>query len=435
MTIFSTKARIPPYPRMTGPAHRMFEGEVGNLPAYPVLILLAGFPVWWALGATPFMPIMLAALMALILFWKRHTILVPGILPWAAFLIWIFGAGISIRGSGAIMAYSQRVGELVAIGIFMLYVVNARKFLPRRKLVSALLIVWATVVILGFAGMMFPEFRLHTPIGAILPGSLTSNELVSDLVNPPLAEVQQPWGAPEPYVRPSAPFPYANSWGVAFIVLSPVVFSRIVSDHRWWIKVALFMGFAASLIPALATSNRGMFIGLAISIGYVTLRLLLRRKVLQVAGILGVVLSGAFVLMASGAISEILGRQEYSDSTGGRLALYEATLKEVAKSPFLGFGSPRLEETIGVSLGTQGYVWMLAFCYGLVGLGLFCLFLVSAWLRTMRHTGTDTHWLHSVPLAVMCTIPFYSYATIQLSCVVIIIALLLRERYVESSDS
>lgn len=141
--------------------------------------------------------------------------------------------------------------------------------------------------------------------------------------------------------------------------------------------MALFMGFAASLIPALATSNRGMFIGLAISIGYVTLRLLHRRKVLQVAGILGVVLSGAFVLMASGAISEILGRQEYSDSTGGRLALYEATLKEVAKSPFLGFGSPRLEETIGVSLGTQGYVWMLAFCYGLVGLGLFAFF----WFR------------------------------------------------------
>lgn len=218
MTMFSTKARIPPYSRMTGPAHRMFEGEVGNLPAYPVLILLAGFPVWWALGAAPFMPIMLAALMALILFWKRHTILVPGILPWAAFLIWVLGAGISIRGSGAIMAYSQRVGELVAVGIFMLYVVNARKFLPRRKLVSGLLIVWATVVILGFAGMIFPEFRLHTPIGAILPGSLTSNELVSDLVNPRWLRFNSRGVRPSPmfdHRRPS-PTPIVGVWPSSF---------------------------------------------------------------------------------------------------------------------------------------------------------------------------------------------------------------------------
>ncbi|MFI5426971.1 hypothetical protein [Aeromicrobium sp. UC242_57] len=45
-----------------------------------------------------------------------------------------------------------------------------------------------------------------------MPGSLTSNEYVHDLFFPPFAEIQQPFGAPADLLRPSAPFPYANSW-------------------------------------------------------------------------------------------------------------------------------------------------------------------------------------------------------------------------------
>jgi hypothetical protein len=405
-----------------------------ELPAWPIMVLLAGFPVWWALGASPFMPMGLAVVMLVLMGLRGRTVTVPGLLGWGLFLLWVLASAISLRRTGSPIAYGQRVGELIAVGVFMLYIVNARHSLPRARIVKGLLVVWATVVGMGLLGMAFPDLRLSTPVGAILPGGLKTNELVADLVNPPLAEIQQPWGAPTPYLRPSAPFPYANSWGVAFVVLTPVVLYRLMQTRRTGLRLLLLGGLALSFLPALATSNRGMFIGLAVSVAYVVIRLAVRGQLLPAVAIVGsgAVAFAAFV--ASGALETILGRQEYSDSTGGRMALYEATIKETLKSPFLGHATPRMEETIGVSMGTQGYVWMLLFCYGFVGLGLFMAFLVGAILRTARVPDTASLWLHSVPVAMLAMIPFYSFAVVQLTCVAVILALLLRERYLPAEE-
>ena len=92
-----------------------------------------------------------------------------------------------------------------------------------------------------------------------------------------------------------------------------------------WLRVALLIGMALSTVPAIATSNRGMFIGLGISAAYVLLRQFLaanwRAVGMGVAAIAAVIVA----LFASGTVDNILGRQDYSDSTGGRAALYRAT--------------------------------------------------------------------------------------------------------------
>src|SRR5699024_65109 len=100
--------------------------------------------------------------------------------------------------------------------------------------------------------------RITTPLSRVMPGGLLRNELVRELVMPRLAEVQDPWGAEEPFVRPAAPFPYTNSWGMAYALLTPLmmlVWTRMRSRGG---RVLLALGMVVSVYPAAQTSNRGM---------------------------------------------------------------------------------------------------------------------------------------------------------------------------------
>lgn len=411
----------------TGHRH---SGDVA-LPAWPMYMLLAGFPLWWSLGAAPFAPVLLAILMAMLMVLRRRLDIVPGILPWFAFLLWAAGAAVTLPTAISAVGFAQRYGNLLAIGIFMLYYINARETLSPRKIINGVLCLWATVVVLGLIATQVPDLRLTTPVGALLPRALTSNPLVYDLVFPRMAEIQQPWGAPEPFERPAAPFPFSNSWGVAFVVMTPVAIAALSTIKTPWKRVPVLVLLGASLIPALATGNRGMLIGVALAVVYVLLRMGARGHLLRVV-LLGAGMGlASFAFVASGQLGQILGRQEYSNSTGGRLSVYSETLAATLKSPLLGYGAPRLDETIGVSLGTQGYVWMLMFSYGFVGLGLFVIFLAGGILRTWHAAGNIGLWLHSVPVAAAGIAGFYSFDVMQLTVVALVLAVLLRARYFE----
>jgi len=158
-----------------------------------------------------------------------------------------------------------------------------------------------------------------------------------------------------------------------------------------------------------------MFIGLGVSAAYVLLRQFLaanwRAVGMGVAAIAAVVVA----LFASGTVDNILGRQDYSDSTGGRAALYRATWKATLESPIIGYGTPRMEPSIGVSMGTQGYLWTLMFCFGFVGLALFALFMVCTVASGARVKTTSGYWLHSVPVACCVVFIFYSFDIAQLT--------------------
>ncbi|WP_146111919.1 O-antigen ligase [Arthrobacter sp. MYb227] len=401
------------------------------LPRWPIFVLIVGFPLWWALGVIPLVPLVMVTIMVFYLMNSTGVRMLPGMAPWFFFLIWVLAAAINVHGAADLAGFGMRAMELLLVGVSMLYIANAGISLPKKRIVNYLVLVWIAIVGLGFLALVMPEVRLKTPLGAFLPESITSNELVRNLVFPPLAEVQQPWGAPEPFIRPAAPFPYANSWGAAFAVLVPVVISRMVTLRNRKLAVSLGVLLALSFIPAVATSNRGMFVGLAIAIGYALMRHLGHGH-WQLAAIIG---AGAVVLgvmlVSSGAISGILGRQDYSDSTGGRLALYEKTWEQSLQAPVLGHGSPRIDPTIGVSLGSQGYLWTLMFCYGFVGLSLFLYFIVNGILRTWRLANTADIWLHASLIAGLSLTPFYGLSAMQLTSLAVVLAMLLRQRYLD----
>lgn len=410
-------------------ASRVVSGET-VLPRWPIFALIIGFPVWWFLGAVPVLPPILSTIMIFYLLNSKRLIVTPGMAPWFLFLIWVVAAIVNVHGAGDLLGFGIRVMDIVLAGVSMLYVANAGYSLPKTRIVNYLVILWVAIVGLGFLALVIPEVRLKTPLGFVLPESISSNELVRNLVAPPLAEVQRPWGAPEPFFRPAAPFPYANSWGAAFAILVPVVVARIAMTRNRRMSLLLGMLLALSFIPAVATSNRGMFVGLAIAVAYALVRHVgLGHWRIAAAVFSGVTALGVW-LVSSGAIGEILGRQEYSDSTGGRMSLYAKTWEQSLQAPILGHGTPTIDPTIGVSLGSQGFLWTLMFCYGFVGLALFLYFFAGGMIRTWRQSTVSDVWLHASLLAGMSLIPFYGLSVLQLAVLTIVLAMLLRQRYV-----
>ena len=184
--------------------------------------------------------------------------------------------------------------------------------------------------------------------------------------------------------------------------------------------------------PAVASSNRGLFLGLIIGVGYVSVRLLLRGRWLPFLGVCILSAGVWFLLVASGAVAGIAARQEVADTTTGRSLLYEETFARTLESPIIGFGSPRPSLSSEITVGTQGALWNTMFCFGLVGLALFAWFLIGAAIRTAAAPNAIALWLHSAVVSSCVVAVFYGLDRHVIS-ICLIIGLLLRERYRPSS--
>ncbi len=416
-----------PTPTVVAPAPA--RRGTGVLPAWPLLSLFWGLPLFWASGALQFAPTVLAVVMLLLLLLQRREVRVPWP-AWVlgAFLLWMLASSVQIDSVGSWAGFALRWINLAAALVYVVYYWNARQSLDHRRFLRAAVVAWATLVGLGLLTFVIPEARLTTPVGLLLPQGITSNALVQNYFFPPLAEVQLPWGAPEAYNRPAAPFPYTNGWGSGFVILTPLVLAHLTTVRFRARHLLIVAGLLASLAPAVATTNRGMFLALGLALGYVLVRMVLRGRVgIALAGGGAVAAVGAW-LVASGAVERILGRQEYSDSTGTRSDLYRDTFLATLKAPLLGYGAPVYDETVGIEMGTQGYVWTLMFCYGLVGLGLFMTYLHGTTLATLRARTTTGILIHAVPVAACVFFTFYGLDAVQFILISLSLAVLLRSR-------
>ena len=84
--------------------------------------------------------------------------------------------------------------NILSAGIYALYYYNARSSISINRLLGGLATLWVTLIVLGYGGVLFPEFRLRTPMSFIMPSGFMQNPLVRDYMLPPLAEVQRPLG-------------------------------------------------------------------------------------------------------------------------------------------------------------------------------------------------------------------------------------------------
>ncbi|GGL56968.1 O-antigen ligase family protein [Planomonospora parontospora] len=385
------------------------------LPLWPLHVLFTGFPVLWVLGVGAFAAPIAAAPMAVAMWRSTQRVRIPrGFLVWMLFLVFLVASATQLDTAPRMVGFVFRLMNYLSATVVFLYVYNcSRRVLPVRRAAGFVAVFWIWVVIGGFLGVLFPEGSFSTPFEKVLPGAISSNEFVGDLVHPKFAEVQAPWGSPEVFERPSAPFAYTNAWGSHYALLLPFVLLYLLTSVKRWHRPMIALIAAASLVPAFATLNRGMFLAIGLGLLYAALRFALRGHVRWLVAVCTLLITGLGAAYLSGLSEVISTRTEYSTTNTGRAAIYQEAFVRTLESPILGYGGPRPSLNLGISVGTQGHFWNLMFSFGFPALGLFCLWLWSMAWRT-RAVPASMMWLHVVPVMASFMVFYYGLDGTQL---------------------
>jgi hypothetical protein len=401
---------------------------VRPLPSWPMTWLLAGFPLWWALGLGEFAWLLAAFAMVLQLAGRHRTRVPRGFGIWVFFLLWVIASVSQVDTLGRMVGAVYRVGMYASALVIFVYVWNAREQITRRYLLGVLTVFFGWTVAGGYLGLMFPAATIRTPLAYVLPGALLSNDLVQQMAVRRLTQYNpNAWTVIDP--RPSAPFLYTNNWGNAYSLLVPmaVLYIREVRGtlRAWGVGLLL----AVSVVPAFLTLNRGMFIGLAIIGVYVAVRFALMGHVRALAGLGLLAAAGVLALRLLPVMDRLDARLATSGTNDSRLTVYSETIRRTLDSPFLGLGAPRPAPNTGIevpALGTQGQVWMVLFSHGFVGIALFMAGMLWLVVRTARRRDVPGVVIHATLVGLTVETFYYGVLGAGLGIAMAIGALAMR---------
>jgi hypothetical protein len=387
-----------------GPARPAPPGhDVVRVPtAWPLVVLLAGYPVWWALGLTTFAFIGAAIPMAAQLVRRRRLRLPPGFGLWALLLLWVVLGAIVLgetapgtmppAGAGKIAAYALRVLQYVSITVVMLWVGTMwEREVPRRLVVSLLGVLFLWTIAGGLLGALYPHASFATPLSYVLPQSLLDNAFVGRNTTVRFAQVHEVLGG---ISRPAAPYLYTNTWGYCYSLLLPWFVVGWLIRTSVPRKVFAVTVIAVSLFPVVYSLNRGLWIGLGLSAAYLVVRFAMQGRTVLVAAVaLAVLLLGAVLLLSPlrTVVGDRLGNPHSNETRNYQNGI---AFRAALSSPVLGYGGTR--QTVGNDrsiaagatatcpqcgnrdVGSTGQLWNLLLQNGFVG--AFCYIAFFAYI-------------------------------------------------------
>ncbi len=367
-----------------------------TLPGWPVASILALYPLWWALGLGVLIFAVMAVPMLFLLVRRRAAgrplRLPPGFLWWAIFLIavvvslGVLGADppgtIAEHATGRLPGAAYKLIMYVALTVLLVYAGNLTEAeLPRKRLVKYLGWLFVVTVAGGLLGMVAGNFQFTSPVELLLPHGVRGKGFVQSLVHPYAAQIMDLVGGDKP--RPAAPWGYTNTWGNNFCLLAGwLVVAAWQSEKRstrFWAVVCLLV----SIVPAVVSLNRGLWIGLGVLIVYVAARYVLAGKI----WIIGVLVMAAALLglaMVATPLGQVVGaRLDNGKSNGVRSFLVDRAVEGFRASPVIGYGGTRntaggrqsiaVGESAGCercgnfTIGGNGQLWQLLYSHGAVG--------------------------------------------------------------------
>lgn len=393
-----------------------------SLPAWPLVLVFAGYPIWWVLGIGDIALVVAAVVMVHQLLRRRvHAVVPAGFGVWLLFLAWVAVSVVGLDSGGRLIGFGYRALIYAAVTIMFVYIYSDRRTFSLERVAGLLTGFWAVSIVGGYLGLIWPLFSLRTPMSYVLPQALLSNELVSEMAIRRFTQFNpDAWVIVTP--RPSAPFLYTNGWGNAYSILTPMVIAYAFHLSGWR-RLTLMAAAAASLVPALLSLNRGMFIGLAIAGLYITIRSFAagHGRVLVGVAFAGVLAGFAFTLLP--VEDRLTSRLETSSTTEDRASLYEETLERSLESPILGYGAPRPSESAGLpAAGTQGHLWMLVFSHGIPAALLFAGWLIVAFVHTWSQRSAVGLAMHAATLVILVEIFYYGFVHMGLAVLMAMIA-------------
>ncbi|MEU0238828.1 ligase [Nocardiopsis sp. NPDC006198] len=394
-----------------GPARASVPGPLPGADApgaagRPVVWLLAGYPLWWALGMGQFAYWLFAVPMAAELVRRHRTAglrVPPGFWLWALFLVWsLLGLLLvpldmpgTVPGGGGYGGALLRVVNYLVLTVLLLYVGNlTERELPARAVVSALSVLCLATIAGGYLGMAAPRFEFTAPLEYLLPPGLASDAYMQALVHPASAQVMDIFGYDS--ARPKAPWEYTNIWGYMLSLLLVWLVVGWVVQGTGWIRWGASAAAALAVVPAVYSLNRALWAGLALSLAYGAALALRRGRVVLVGTCAAAAVAALLVLAASPLADVVRARADTPHSDDGRAATNAAAVEAADLSPVMGWGTTRESQgspdSIAVGptsecpgcgqhvIGNAGQLWMTLITTGWVGAALSTgFFALVAW--------------------------------------------------------
>ncbi len=383
------------------------------LPAWPVQLMIAWLPLWFLLGVAGFTWVIFPAFMAVSLIRRRHLVAPRGAGLWMLFLFAVAGSALSIENVPRLSGWVLRLGYYVGVTVFALYVLNGRSGLTVWKTVRAFTILWIATVAGGYLAFVFGDFGFASPMAYLMPAALKENELIATLVTPSFADLQDVIGFPVP--RPKAPFPYTNSWGSMLGLLTPFALiagrnAEKVGLSSKLIRITLY----ASLVPAVISLNRGLWLSAGVGFLYAAIRLGAAGQSRALRNLLIAAIVGAILLLATPLGGVIETRIETGHSNNDRMELAFDAIEGAIDRPLFGWGGPRPNDRNIPPVGTHGQTWFVMFSYGFIGfIGYFGSMILLTW-RTRRQPNVDGLWLHVVLIIALVQSVYYLHVPHQM---------------------
>lgn len=403
-------------------------------PGWPFISFFVGYPFWWLLGVTVPAGFAAASVMVVHLCRKRDTIVPKYFGLWLLFLAWV-GAGaflVQVNAPGAVpgasmtryLTWGYRVSIFAVATVMLLYLCTFRHEMSWQRISRAMAWMFIYIVVGGLLGVIAPFFQFPSILELLLPAHVAHQPFVNSLVHPNLAQIQEYLGVIT--TRPSAPFPYANDWGLNYACFLPFFIMSWWHDAGIRRRITAVTLLAASSVPLVYSLDRAAWGAVAALGAFIALRGAMRGNIRLTAACLVLIGLGGGAILATPLGDTVQTRLsgEKHDSNEGRTNLGVLTASSALQgSPVAGFGTtrdvqgsfrsiavgstPSCPGCSGPALGTQGIVWLLIFAFGFGGFSLYIGFFSLHFIKSMRARAPNAALSTTVLLAYLFTSPFY----------------------------
>jgi len=389
-----------------------------------------------------------AAMAIRLLRWRRP--LVPtGFRVWLLFLVWVLLGGFVVQATapGTVLDYNPnryltwalRLIWYLEATVVLLYIANVRKSLPPDRLIRVFATMFLTITFGGLAGCLAPMTSLRSVMEMILPGRLTHYAFVSSFIHPVLAQRMVYLG--DVQYRPSAPFPYANEWGLNYACFLPLFVYAWCRRSAGWRRFVGPVILFVSVVPVIYSLNRGLWAVLIVMVIVTAVNHARQGHIRPVIGLVVGAIVVAIVIALSPLGTALSARFTGHNSNEGRTRLSLTSVGAVAQSsPIIGMGTtrdvqgsfysiaggstPSCPSCSPPSYGTQGFIWLLVFGDGIIGgaIGL-SFFVIAAWRHRRRRDPAAVACFCAL-LGFLLTIAIYDWSETASFAVMASIAML-----------